>query len=217
MIGPQAGESESMEIFRRWVGPAAAAAVLLAAGCPSGDGGGDLPPGPPQVALSLERVFPALAFSAPVAMLQPPSDTSHWFVVEQGGVVWVFDNLPAVATRNMFIDISSPSIVAFRGEAGLLGMAFHPQFPFIPRVYLFYSHDGASGLESRLSEFSLAAGGTSLDPASENILITIHKPEENHNGGNLAFGPDGLLYAGIGDGGGGNDQHGMIGNAQLTS
>jgi glucose/arabinose dehydrogenase len=175
------------------------------------------PPGPPQVALSVERVFPALTFSSPVAMLQAPNDTSRWFVVEQGGVVRVFQNLPAVATSSVFIDISSPSRIAFRGEAGLLGMAFHPQFPAIPRVYLFYSHDGASGLESRLSEFSLAPGGASLDPDSENILITIHKPEENHNGGNLAFGPDGLLYAGIGDGGGGNDQHGTIGNAQLTS
>jgi glucose/arabinose dehydrogenase len=206
-----------MHALRRWI-PMAAALALLATGCPSGDGGNDPPPpGPPQVQLSIERVFPALAFSTPVAMLQAPNDPTRWFVVEQGGVVRVFANLPAVATSTEFINISSPSIVAFRGEAGLLGMAFHPQFPTDPRVYLFYSHDGTAGLESRLSEFSLAAGGASLDPASEHVLITIHKPEENHNGGNLAFGPGGFLFAGIGDGGGGNDQHGSIGNAQLIS
>jgi len=56
-----------------------------------------MPPGPPQVQLSVERVFPALTFSAPVAMLQAPNDTSRWFVVEQGGVVRVFQNVPAVA------------------------------------------------------------------------------------------------------------------------
>jgi|KBSMisStaDraftv2_1062788.scaffolds.fasta_scaffold46477_3 glucose/arabinose dehydrogenase len=208
-----------MEIFRRWVGPAAAAAVLLAAGCPSGDGGGDLPPGPPQVALSLERVFPGLPdFSAPLAMLQAPNDPTRWFVVEQGGVVRVFPNLPAVATSSVFIDISDR--VAMDGEAGLLGMAFHPDFPGDRRVYLFYSHRDTPNtppLVSRLSEFTAAIGAATLDPNSERILITLVKnpgTETNHNGGNLAFGPDRLLYAGIGDGGGGNDQHGAFGNAQ---
>jgi glucose/arabinose dehydrogenase len=196
---------------------AAALALAGAAGCPGGgggSGGGEPPPGPPQVQLSVARVFPALSFSSPVAMLQAPNDATRWFVVEQGGVVKVFNNDPTVAATSIFIDISSPSKIAFRGEAGLLGMAFHPAFPKDQRVYLFYSHDGANGLESHLSEFMLAAGGTSLEPNSEQLLITIHKPEENHNGGNLAFGPDGFLYLGIGDGGGGNDQHGMIGNAQ---
>lgn len=208
-----------MPRLRRWTRIAAALALLGAAGCPGGGGGGggDTPPGPPQVQLSIEQVFPALSFSAPVAMLQAPNDTSRWFVVEQGGVVRVFANMPAIATTSVFIDISSPTQIAFRGEAGLLGMAFHPDFPKDSRVYLFYSHDGAGGLESRLSEFSLAAGGATLDPMSEHILITIHKPEENHNGGNLAFGPDGFLYLGIGDGGGGNDLHGTIGNAQATN
>jgi len=156
-------------------------------------------------------------------MLQAPNDTSRWFVVEQGGVVRVFPNLPAVAASavGVFVDISAPTRVTFSGEAGLLGMAFHPNFPADPRVYLFYSHTDAGGnLMSRLSEFRTADGGMTLDPSptSEQILITLPKPnnEGNHNGGNLAFGPDGFLYAGIGDGGGGNDQHVPlnIGNAQ---
>jgi glucose/arabinose dehydrogenase len=82
-------------------------------------------------------------------------------------------------------------------------------------VFLFYSHNDASaGLVSRLSRFLTPDGGRTLDPASEQILLVIDKPEENHNGGGIGFGRDGFLYLGIGDGGGGNDQHGTIGNAQ---
>jgi glucose/arabinose dehydrogenase len=207
-----------MPRLRRWTRIAAALALLGAAGCPGGGGGGgDMPPGPPQVQLSVERVFPALTFSAPVAMLQAPNDTSRWFVVEQGGVVRVFQNAPAVAatTTPDFIDISGQ--VTFSGEAGLLGMAFHPNFPADQRVYLFYSQTASGNLMSLLAEFQTKDGGLTLDPSSKKILITLPKPnnEGNHNGGNLAFGPDGFLYAGIGDGGGGNDStHGPIGNAQ---
>ena len=207
-----------MRALRGWT--AAAAALALLAGCPGGGGGGgDPPPGPPQVAVSVERVFPALMFSAPVAMMQAPNDgAARWFVVEQGGVVRVFPNLPTVAPGavNVFIDLSAQ--VTFSGEAGLLGMAFHPNFPADPRVYLFYSHTDGGVLMSRLSEFSSTDSGATLNPGTEKILITLPKPnnENNHNGGNLAFGPGGFLFAGIGDGGGGNDQHDPpnIGNAQ---
>jgi glucose/arabinose dehydrogenase len=138
-------------------------------------------------------------------------------VVEQAGVVRVFDDNPMVTASSVFIDISDR--VTFAGEAGLLGMAFHPDFPSDPRVYLFYSHtDTSAGLVSRLAEFSTSDGGLTLDTTSERILLTIYKPEDNHNGGWIAFGPrDGYLYLGIGDGGGGNDQHGAIGNAQTLT
>ena len=206
-----------MRADQGWTRIAAALALLGAAGCPGGGSSSSdsPPPAVPQVQISVQRVFPMLSFASPVAMMQAPGDQSRWFVVEQRGTVKVFNNDPNVAAASTFIDLSSR--VAFRGEAGLLGMAFHPQFPAVPRVYLFYTRDGASGLESQLSAFTLAMGGASLDPGQEDMLITIHKPEENHNGGNLAFGPDGLLYAGIGDGGGANDQHGTIGNAQSTN
>jgi glucose/arabinose dehydrogenase len=190
----------------------AALGVLALGGC----GGDSSPPdGVPQVPLTVQRVFPSLSFAFPVAMLQAPNDPSRWFVVEQGGVVRVFGNTPNVATASTFIDISDRVTFPPNSELGLLGMAFHPQFSSNGRVYLFYSHvDSTLGLVSRLSEFAVTSLGF-----TERVLITIPKPngETNHNGGNLAFDPDGFLYAGLGDGGGANDQHGAIGNAQSTN
>jgi uncharacterized repeat protein (TIGR03806 family) len=162
----------------------------------------------------VQRAFPNLpSFSAPVAMLQVPGDAARWFVVEQAGVVRVFANNAQTSTSSTFVDISGR--VTSGGELGLLGMAFHPSFPANPRVYLSYT--GGSPLASRISEFTTSDGGLTLDPNSERILLTINQPESNHNGGGIAFGQDGFLYIGIGDGGGGNDQHGMIGNGQLLT
>jgi len=206
----------------RWIAMISGTLALCACGGGSFNGGGGtptpipLPPNTPTV--GAEQVFSGVSLANPVAMLQAPGDSTRWFVVEQAGRVRVFANNPMVTTATDFIDISAR--VDFSGEAGLLGMAFHPGFPVDPRVFLFYSHtDPSAGLVSRLSEFTLSVGGQNLDPASERILLTIDKPNsaDNHNGGNLAFGPDDFLYLGIGDGGGGNDQHGQIGNGQLLT
>ena len=168
------------------------------------------PASPPT--LSVSRVYPALSFSSPVGMLQAPSDASRWFVIEQAGSVRVFANVTAPTTASTFIDISSR--VSSGGETGLLGMAFHPSFPGDPRVFLYYT--AGSPLTVRISSFVTRDGGQTLDPTSEVVLLTIAKPESNHNGGQLVFGPEGFLYAGVGDGGGGGDQHGAIGNGQST-
>ncbi len=169
----------------------------------------DPSPGP---SLAVQRVFPNLAdFSSPVALLQAPGDGSRWFVVEQAGRVMVFDNTSTVSQAATFVDIRTR--VTAGGEMGLLGMAFHPGFPADRRVFLSYTNT-TSGRVSRISAFTTADNGATLDPASEQILLTVQQPEENHKGGNVAFGPDGYLYIGLGDGGGANDQHGQIGNAQ---
>jgi glucose/arabinose dehydrogenase len=165
-------------------------------------------------ALSVDRVFAGLTFAQPVAMLQAPGNSTRWYVVEKQGRVQVFNNNPAMPNRTTFVDISAR--VDFPGEMGLLGMAFHPRFPIDRRVYLSYTNQD-SGRVSRISEFTSHDGGATLDPNSERILLTIGQPEENHNGGNIAFGPDGYLYIGMGDGGGANDQHGTIGNGQLMT
>jgi glucose/arabinose dehydrogenase len=190
---------------------------LVLCACGGGNSGDSAPLSPPiAVTVGIEPAFAGLSFNKPVAMLQAPGDSTRWFVVEQAGRVRVFNNNDTVTTAATFIDISGR--VTFGSETGLLSMAFHPGFPTDPRAYLFYSHtDATARLVSRLAEYTTADGGATLDAASERILLTIEKPEDNHNGGGIAFGPDGFLYLGIGDGGGGNDQHGAIGNAQLLT
>ena len=190
------------------------AALLLLAACgPSGDSA-DQPSHPPPV-LRVQRVFPALTFAQPVAMLQAPNDTSRWFVVEQAGVVRVFDNTPGVATSSVFIDISGRVTVG--EEMGLLGMAFHPDFPGNRRFYLSYTNETGADRFSHISEFRVDANGNFDPSVAEIILLRVRQPETNHKGGQIAFGPDRLLYIGIGDGGGANDQHGAIGNGQLMT
>jgi uncharacterized repeat protein (TIGR03806 family) len=165
--------------------------------------------------IGVQRAFANLAFTQPVAIMQAPGDDSRWFVVEQGGVVRVFDDVANVAVASTFIDIDDARLTS-GGETGLLGMAFHPNFPNDPRVYLSYTTPGP--LRSRISEFTSPDRGLTLNPNSERIVLTINQPESNHNGGGIAFGrDDGFLYLGMGDGGGGNDQHGSIGNGQLLT
>jgi glucose/arabinose dehydrogenase len=147
----------------------------------------------------------------PVSLQQAPGDSSRWFVVEQGGRVMTFANQANVATASAFVDISAR--LESGGEEGLLGLAFHPQYPTNPRVYLSYTAR-ANTLVSRISEFQSTDGGATLNASTERVLLTVRQPEANHNGGNIAFGPDGFLYIGLGDGGSGGDPHGSIGNGQ---
>lgn len=181
---------------------------LLLSAC--GGGGGSItpppaPPPPPPPAgpmIDVQRVFPNLSFNSPVAMVQAPGDTSQWYVVEQSGVVRVFDNDQGANSSGVFVDITAR--VSSDGERGLLGIAFHPQYPGTPQVFLSYTSPGPP-LTSVVSRFALDGTGTGLDPASEQILFTIAQPFANHNGGDLKFGPDGFLYAAFGDGGDAND------------
>jgi uncharacterized repeat protein (TIGR03806 family) len=174
-----------------------------------------------SVSIAVQRVFPNLTFTQPIAMLQEPGNAARWYVVQKTGQVRVFDNTANVASSRVFIDVSSrlnsdPSSAT--DERGLLGMAFHPNYPTDPRIYLYYTGtDPTLGLVDRVSEFRTQDGGNTAAPGSELVLLNVDDPETNHNGGNIAFGPDGFLYIGIGDGGGGNDQHGSIGNSQLLT
>jgi uncharacterized repeat protein (TIGR03806 family) len=163
-----------------------------------------------SVTLGIERAFPNLTFKDPVtrvtqnpvAMLQAPDDARRWFVVLLSGVVRAFDNDEAVATSSAVLDIAA-RVESKCSECGLLGMAFHPDFPADPRVYLTYTSvqfTGVTGPDTHLSEFTSRDGGRTLDPASERVLLTIVKNNTHHHGGQIAFGADGLLYFGVGDG-----------------
>lgn len=191
-----------------------ASATLAACGGSGGGGdslgsGGDTPPLPPPGSstpqISVSTAFPSLSFSSPTTLKQAPGDASRWFVAEKPGVIRVFANNPDASSSSIFLDISART--AGFNEGGLLGFAFHPDFPLTPEVYVSYTGSG-SQLESRLSRFTSTDNGLTLNPASEEIILTALQPESNHNGGDVHFGPDGFLYLGFGDGGGAGDTFG---------
>jgi glucose/arabinose dehydrogenase len=166
------------------------------------------------ISLTTPRVFPNLSFTSPVGLFQAPGDSARWFVLEQAGRVRTFANQSTVSVATDFIDIRSR--VVSGGELGLLGMAFHPDFATNRRVYLHYT-TGSAPRTSRVSQFTASMDLSILDPNSEQVLMTVAQPEDNHNGGALAFGLDGYLYIALGDGGGGGDNHGSIGNGQTMT
>ncbi len=206
---------------------AASAAVSATTGGTPPTGGLDARPSntsclagdPPSsaVSISITRAFANLPnFSQPIALLQEPGSNARWYVAEKTGSVRVFDNDASVSTTREFINVAS-SLNSNPGssndERGLLGMTFHPNWPANPRAYLFYTGT-SGGLVDRVSEFRSTDGGATLDVNTELQLLNVADPAGNHNGGNIAFGPDGFLYVGIGDGGGAGDQFGTIGNGQ---
>lgn len=171
------------------------------------------PPPPPGVAIATQAVFLNLpAFTQPLLMLQAPGDASRWYVVQRGGQVLSFDNDPDANGTDPFIDVSMlQGFDAGPAEAGLLGMVFHPDYQNNREVFLSFTR---AGLISHVSRFNSNDNGATLDPGSEEMILTVIQDGPNHNGGTVVFGPDGFLYAGFGDGGGSNDAND---NAQNTA
>jgi glucose/arabinose dehydrogenase len=188
--------------------------TVFIAACGGSGGGGNVEivvsPGDTTPTVSTQAVFTNLSFSQPVALLQAPVDSTRWFVIEKNGVVRTFANDPNANSSTIFLDINAR--VNASGEGGLLGLAFHPLFPVVPEVFASYTRTGTP-LVSHVSRFVSLDAGLSLDPASEEIILTLAQPEDNHNGGDLAFGPDDYLYIAFGDGGGSGDPGG---NGQNT-
>jgi len=160
------------------------------------------PPPPPAPSAAIQPVFAQISFSSPVAMMQAPGDVTLWYIVEQRGVVRVFDNDANVASSSVYIDIAA-RVDSSANEAGLLGMAFHPDFQNNGQVFLSYTRGGP--LTSVVSRFTVDPNTGLPDPGSEFNILTAPQPFGNHNGGNILFGPDGDLYVGFGDGGSGGD------------
>ena len=147
-------------------------------------------------------------FAQPVAIAAPRGDRRRLFVVEQGGRIRVVRG--GRKLRRPFLDISR-SIVS-GGEQGLLGLAFAPDYARTRRFYVHYTN--RSG-DTRLVEYRRSRGNPDVaDRRSARVVLRQDQPETNHNGGQLAFGPDRMLYMALGDGGGANDEHGSRGNAQ---
>ncbi len=158
-----------------------------------------------------EEAFPNLTFNAPVDVQHAGDGTNRLFVVEQGGVVKVFDNERLTAVADTFLNVSSD--VATGGERGLLGLAFHPQFD--QNGFFYVNKTEPSPLTTVVSRFTVdSTNSNAADPGSEVVLLTVRQPYSNHNGGQIQFGPDGMLYIALGDGGSQGDPDG---NGQDTS
>lgn len=149
----------------------------------------------------LENAFPNLGFAKPLDLQSPSDGTNRIFVVEQNGRIYVFENDATASISNTFLDINSS--VASSGELGLLGLAFHPNYGENGLFYVYYTPSNDLAVVSR---FQVSNSDSNLaDVNSEQILLRIPQPFTNHNGGQLAFGPDGFLYISSGDGGSGGD------------
>ena len=168
-----------------------------------GDGVGDNsdPSDDRYANFTLEPAFPKLHFDRPVALTHAGDD--RLFVVEQDGRIYAFENDADVETTILFLDIRD-RVNDAGNEEGLLSLAFHPHFQ--ENGYFFVDYTASDPRRTIISRFSLDASDTTIaDPQSETVLLEIEQPYSNHNGGQIAFGPDGYLYVGMGDGGSGGD------------
>jgi glucose/arabinose dehydrogenase len=194
---------------RRLLCSSAVAAMLVA--CKGGDAvdpGGPIPPG---LTLGL-KAFVTTGLSAPVFLTQPLND-GRIFVVDQPGRIRTVRDGTLQTTP--FLDISSR--VLYGGERGLLSVAFHPQYATNHFFYVFFTTQPTGDI--RIERFT-ATNADVADATTSKLILTVpHSQQNNHNGGLLTFGPDGMLYAGLGDGGGAGDpfQNGQNPNALLAS
>lgn len=194
-----------------WAGSLAAwLLVAFLSGCGGSSSSQSTPPVLPNPAVSLRQIVGGM--TAPLDLQEPDDNSGRLFVVEQGGMIRIVQNgalLPAA-----FLDISSK--VHMEGESGLLGLAFHRNYARNPRFFVNYVRQESNGqLQTVIAEFrASAANPNQADAASERQLLVVDQPFSNHKAGQLAFGPDGDLYFGLGDGGSGGDPFGNGQNRQ---
>ncbi|MBY0397394.1 MAG: PQQ-dependent sugar dehydrogenase, partial [Thermoleophilia bacterium] len=151
--------------------------------------------------VSIEFRAVATAPGRPLAIASAGDGSGRLFVAEQGGAVYILEGGAVAPTP--FLDISAQ--VSGGGEQGLLGLAFHPDYPADNRVFVDYTN--AAG-DTVVSSFEVdPASPDGVVRGSEAVILTVDQPYPNHNGGTIAFGPDGYLYIALGDGGSGGDPH----------
>lgn len=152
----------------------------------------------------LKNAFRNLSFDNPVDLQQAGDGTNRIFVVSQKGLIYVFKNTLSVKSAKIFLDIRDK--VKYDSELGLLGLAFHPDYK--NNGYFYINYTASDPLRSVIARYTVSSKKrNSANKDSERILLQVNQPYSNHNGGQLAFGPDGYLYIALGDGGSGGDPH----------
>jgi glucose/arabinose dehydrogenase len=145
-------------------------------------------------------------YDYPVYVAAPPGDTHRLFIVEKTGGIRILLNGTVLAKP--FLDLSAQ--VSGQTEQGLLSMAFDPRYATNGRFYVDYTNLAG---DTRVVRFTVSASDPNVaDPASAKVLLAVHQPYSNHNGGQLQFGPDGRLYVGMGDGGSEGDPNNVAQN-----
>jgi glucose/arabinose dehydrogenase len=156
--------------------------------------------------LELQRVVGGL--DTPVGIAHAGDGSGRLFILEKPGRIRVVQN--GVLSDTPFLDIRD-RVGSAASEQGLLGLAFHPAYSANGAFFVNYTDRQG---DTTVSRFSVSDDPARADPASETVLLTLDQPADNHNGGHLAFGPDGYLYIGTGDGGAANDRFGNGQNGQ---
>ena len=167
-------------------------AGLFLAGCPQPN------------SYTIQSAFPQLRFANMIGLQPIPGDADHALLLTQDGIVRRASLTDNAVTPTVFLDIRDRLIRGPGPEQGLLSLAFAPDYATSGRFFIYYT--AGPPMVNTLSRF--IARGDHADPGSERILLQINQPYQNHNGGSLAFGPDGDLYVGIGDGGSAGDPSG---------
>ena len=165
---------------------------------------------PPLRPLTVARAFKELDFRGLTNLVQPAAGDDRLFATEQSGRVLAFANNEDTNESEVFLDRRG-QVNDSGSEEGLLGLAFDPRFQDNGYLYVYYS--ASAPRRSVVSRFGLGDDGRRADPDSELVIMEIEQPFRNHNGGQLAFGPDGFLYIGLGDGGSAGDPMGHGRNA----
>lgn len=151
-----------------------------------------------QPPVSFQSFFTGL--SAPIEVVNAGDGSNRLFIVQQNGIIRVYDTANGGLQSTPFLDMSS--LVRYSGEQGLLSMAFHPGYETNRFFFVYYNNTAG---EITLARYAVSANRNIANSSSGTVLLTIEKPFTNHNGGHLQFGQDGHLYFATGDGGGGND------------
>lgn len=154
--------------------------------------------------LELKNAFPNLNFFRPLWLCEAPDGSKRLFVAQQDGKVWILPKDRTSKDAKLFFDITERKPLE-KNEEGLLGFAFHPKFKKNRKFYVFYSQQNP--MRSIISEFQVSKKNRDeADKSTERIVLEFKRPEWNHDGGQINFGPDNYLYIAVGDGGGRNDQ-----------
>ncbi len=167
------------------------------------------------LAVAPERAFANLKFKRPLLLTHAGDGSNRVFVASQLGEIHVFPNDQDVTETKVFLDLTKKTFYQDKEfETGVLGLAFHPKYKENGQFFVYYSASN-NPYTNVVSRFRVSSDDPNVaDPKFEEELLRIEKPFWNHNGGTLAFGPDGFLYIAVGDGGSGNDPYGNGQNLQ---